>query len=101
MNRLGYMIGWWGAPSVWAINTQLGQTLPYADCVTQHSWSGLSTIVTLAMAIIATTWSTRRARLLFGTERFLVLSGSGISAIVAFAVMLQGIATLVIDPCLR
>jgi hypothetical protein len=101
MTRLDHTIGWWGAPLAWALNTQLGQTLPYADCVTQHSWSGMATLVTLAAAIVAAGWSARVASDLSGTQRFVALSGSGISSIVAFAVLLQGAATLVIDPCLR
>ena len=101
MNRLGHTIGWWGAPFVWAINMQFSQTLPRADCVTQQSLSGAATAVTLAFAVVAAGWSARTARHLTGTQRFIALSGSGISSIVAFAVVLQGIATLVIDPCLR
>ncbi|WP_299716018.1 hypothetical protein [Tardiphaga sp.] len=83
------------------MNTELGQTLPYVDCVTRHSWSGVATVVTLAVAIAASAWSARTARQLAGTERFVALSGSGISSIVAFAVVLQGVATLVVDPCMR
>jgi hypothetical protein len=101
MNRLGETIGWWGAPTVWALNTQFGQALPYADCVTQRSWSGMASFVTLAIALLAAGWSARAATHLSGTQRFVAMSGSGISSIVAFAVLLQGAATLVIDPCLR
>jgi hypothetical protein len=101
MTRPGHTIGWWGAPMVWALNTQLGQTLPHADCVTQHSWSGMATFLTLAVSIFAAGWSARIAGGLSGTQRFVALSGSGISSIVGFAVLLQGAAILVIDPCLR
>jgi hypothetical protein len=101
MNRLGHTIGWWGAPMAWAINMQLGQTLPHLDCAMQRSWSGAATLVALAVAIGSVGWSIRAARHLSGTERFVAISGSGISSIVTFAVLLQGAATLVIDPCLR
>jgi hypothetical protein len=101
MNRLGHMIGWWGAPMAWAINMQLSQTLPHADCVARHSWSGLATLVTLAVATFAAGWSARTAGRLSGSQHFIALSGIGISSIVAFALVLQGLATLVIDPCLR
>ncbi|MDB5624233.1 MAG: hypothetical protein JWR73_35 [Tardiphaga sp.] len=101
MTCLGRTIGWWGAPSAWALNTQFGQTMPYADCVTRHPWSGAATCVTLAVAIVAAGWSARAGQQLSGTQRFVAWSGSAISSIVSFAILLQGIATLMVDPCLR
>jgi hypothetical protein len=96
-----HIIGWWSIPALWAMATQFGQILPYADCTTEHAWSAVMcfTIVGTAVVVAAASW--RRARDLAGTDRFLASSGCLIASILGFAVLLQGLATLVIDPCQR
>jgi hypothetical protein len=88
-------------PALWAVNTQFGQMSPYVDCATQRSWSGLASFAILAVAVAAGIVTTLSARRLAGTDRFRGLSGGLIISIFAFAVLLQALATLVIDPCAR
>lgn len=101
MTRAFQTIGWWCVPVLWALGTQFGQILPYADCATMHAWSAVMcfTIIGVAVAVAAVSWL--QARRLTGTDRFLAWSGSLIASIFGLAVSLQGLATVVIDPCMR
>jgi hypothetical protein len=99
MKRVAYTMGWWSVPALWALNMQLGQILPYDDCVAQHSRTGVTTLIIIVAAAGVGAVSGIHARRLVGTERFLALAGSLIASIIAFALLLQGLATLVIEPC--
>lgn len=101
MMRTLQTVGWCIVPALWAVNTQFGQLSPYVDCVTQRSWSGLASFAIFAIAVAVCIVTTLAARRLVGTDRFRGLSGGLIISIFAFAVLLQALATLVIDPCAR
>jgi uncharacterized membrane protein YkvI len=101
MTRTLQMAGCCIVPALWAINTQFGQMSPYVDCVTQRSWSGLANFAILAVAVAVAIVTTLAARRLAGTDRFRGVAGGLIISIFAFAVLLQALATLVIDPCAR
>jgi hypothetical protein len=101
MMRTLHMVGWITVPALWAINTQFGQMSPHVDCVTQRSWSGLASVAVLVVAIAIGIGTMLAAHRLVGTDRFRVLSGALIISIFAFAMLLQALATLVIDPCAR
>jgi hypothetical protein len=90
------------APSVWAINMQLGQVLPYVDCQTRVAWSAiataLATLIALASAWIS--WKgvqrTEPAALTFASQLSVLTA-----LVIAFALFLQGAATLLLDACTR
>jgi phosphatidylserine synthase len=101
MTRAMQITAWCGVPALWAFNMQFGQIAPYADCVAQRSWSGLVTSAILCVAVAVVLVSSIKLRRMAGIDRFLLLSGCLITSIFSFAVMLQGLASLVIDPCAR
>jgi hypothetical protein len=90
------------APLVWAINTQLGQILPYVDCQTRVSWSAIATAVAMLFAL-ASAWISWKG--LARTEPPALTFVSQISILTAlafaFALLLQGAATLLLDACTR
>jgi hypothetical protein len=101
MMRTVQMVAWCIVPALWALNTQFVQMSPYVDCITQRSWSGHASFAILAVAVAVGIVTTLAARRLVGTDRFRGLSGGLIILIFAFAILLQALATLVIDPCAR
>lgn len=90
------------APLAWAVNMQLSQILPYADCVkpvpslTIVSMAALVIGVAGAMASRVAMRTTERT-----TVRFLAGLGAGSAAMFVFALALQLAATLVISGCQR
>jgi len=90
------------APIVWAVNMQLGQILPHVDCRLGLSWT---TIATLGAAFIAVgtlllTYLSKRAdssRDGLFIARLSLMTGAAF----AFALVLQGAATLLLSPCER
>ena len=90
------------SPAAWAVSSQLGQMLPYTDCGGGTTWlvfvAFLATTLAAAGAIISYQGyqSTASHSALF-ISRVGVLSGLGF----AFALSLQGAATLLLNPCLR
>lgn len=90
------------APSAWAISTQLGQMLPYVDCQHRLSWSAFVTATAVACALGSAwiSWKgaqrTEPAALTFAS-RLSVLT----ALVIAFAIFLQGTASLLVDPCAR
>ena len=95
------------AAAAWAINTQLGEILPYADCRNQSRWSAIVAFLGLAAACLAgaVSWrwanQTRLAAPLTAASTF-IASMSALSALLfAFALSMQGVASLVLDGCER
>jgi hypothetical protein len=94
------------APTVWTINMQLGQILPYIDCAQQSRLSAIYSFAGSAVALLAggLSWSwTQRQRITFLTviSRF-IARVSGLSALIfAFALSMQGVASLVLSGCER
>ncbi|MBP1884312.1 hypothetical protein [Sinorhizobium mexicanum] len=89
------------APGAWAINTQLGQILPYIDCGAGVSWSVIASFGAVALALLGTVVSQARLgpsepRANRFIARLNVLAGLAF----AFAVFLQGAAAMLLDPCL-
>lgn len=101
MKRAVYSTGWWSAPALWALSTQFGQILPYADCAAQRSYSGIMTAAIVVVALAVAAASGIGMRRLAGIDRFLASSGGLIAAIFAFSLALQSLAAMVIDPCAR
>lgn len=98
--------GLWLAPLVWAANMQLGQILPYADCrASLHP----SAVVSFAGAVVAAlsglvSWRrSRRPAHHGGVPDSTICFGGTVSALSAclftFALLLQGIASMVLTGC--
>jgi hypothetical protein len=89
---------------IWAINTQLGEILPYVDCVAPVSWSAIVSFISVAFVLCAAAISWRGANdsaTADPTMRF-VGSVSGLAALMfSFALAIQGAASLVLSGCER
>ena len=90
------------SPAVWAISTQFGQILPYGDC---SSGEPRTAVMAFTAAVIAAgagflSWQ-QKSHVVSRTRRAMtyVAAFSGLSF--AFALSLQGAATLLLSPCLR
>ena len=90
------------ASSVWAINMQLGQILPYVDCQTRMTWSAIATAVALPMAL-ASVWISWKGAQRTEPEGLTFVSHVSMltALLIAFALFLQGAATLLVDACVR
>jgi hypothetical protein len=100
------------APALWAVNTQLGQILPYADCrsgVKLDAWASLP-FALLALAAGFVSWryagwrqsEAARANAAYpATVSFIGWLGALNGALFAFALLLQGFASLAISGCQR
>ncbi len=90
------------APTLWALNTQIGQILPYADCEQRANWS-LGTSAVLAAAALGSTvlsyWvgDSPKAR----TASFLSRLSFTVGLIFVFALVMQGAAAALLNPCQR
>jgi hypothetical protein len=106
-HSLSILAGLLIASAVWAINMQLGQILPYTDCAQQSRWSAIISFTGVAAAVItgAVSWhSTRPARIvapLTATSRFIAWVSALSALVFAFALSMQGIASLVLSGCER
>jgi hypothetical protein len=94
------------APVAWAANTQLGLILPYYDCQHQARLSAVVSIVALVAAVLAgaISWqSAARARAvgLFPAPTFLGWISALSATVFAFALLMQGLASLVLSGCER
>jgi len=90
------------SPAAWAVSSQLGQILPYADCGGGTAWTVFAAFVATALAVAGAvlSWpghqSTESRSALF-ISKVGILLGFGF----AFALFLQGAAALLLNPCLR
>jgi hypothetical protein len=98
--------GLWFAALVWAVNMQLGQILPYTDCRSQLHASAVVSFVGAALAIVSglTSWQyPRQIGGEAGVRDTTVHFGSAVSALSAtlftFALLMQGVASLVLSGC--
>ena len=103
LNWVGLLIGALG----WAINTQLGQILPYLDCRHQARYSAIACFIGAAAAFVAGIVSWRSAGRP-GTAAVPVRTSdfagslSALAALVfVFALSMQGMASLVLSGCER
>jgi hypothetical protein len=94
------------APAIWVINTQLGQILPYIDCQQQARYSAIASFAgaLAAYASGAISWRTARQPAVSEVPPMLNFMGSmgALSGLIfAFALSLQGAASLVLSGCER
>lgn len=89
-------------PFVWAVLMQLGLILPHADCRAGSAWTLGSSLLAAVIALVASGLS-RRAATREGTRYSLFLGNLGflVGLAFSFALILQGAASMLIDPCLR
>lgn len=106
-NRFSVVAGLLIAPTVWAINMQLSEILPDIDCVHQSRWSASISFLGAAAAVLAgaISWrwadQARFAARLTVTSRFVASLGALAALVFAFALSMQGIASLVLSGCER
>jgi hypothetical protein len=94
------------AAGLWAVNTQLGQILPYLDCQHQARYSAILSFVGAAVACLsgAISWRSIGHNGMSQPRRTwsFVGSMSVLAALVfAFALSMQGLAGLVLSGCER
>ena len=89
------------APAAWAASVQGGQILPYVDCAGQGAWTAAIAALALAVAVAAAGLSFGGRRRLAGTGRFIAGLAGLLALCLAFALLLQTAAALLLDPCAR
>ena len=105
-------IGLLGAATLWAVNTQLGEVLPYPDCRHETHFAGFGSVVAVIVSI-GVGWCSWRAyrtlehspeRPISDARRTLsLLAGVGAGAALLFllALVLQAAAGLILTGCER
>jgi hypothetical protein len=89
-------------PGAWLMTTQLGQMLPYVDCLEKTHWTAFTAFAAVFLAAGGgllgwKSYSAAASR----TARF--VSGFGIffGCAIGFALLLQGAASLLLNECER
>lgn len=88
-------------PVAWAVGTQLGQIIPYIDCRQQVVWTPAFCGALLFVSIAGATVSRLSPKPIGRAERFIVDAGFLIASAFVFALVLQGGASMLLDPCQR
>ncbi|MEK9282832.1 hypothetical protein MTR72_24915 [Bradyrhizobium sp. ISRA442] len=108
-NRLALEVcaGFSVAAAAWIVNTQLGQILPYVDCQHQARYSAAASFAGAIAACAAGALSWRAVRRSSTAEplppvlSFLGAMSALSVSIFAFALLMQGMASLVLSGCER
>ena len=101
------LLAWSGlllGPLAWAINTQLGQLLPEPDCGGGFRSSTLSSALAVPASLLGAWLSYRVSGLRrrhAGMAGFIGSLGTMLGLLVAFALLLQALSTLLVSPCAR
>jgi hypothetical protein len=92
------------APAVWALNTQLGEVLPYPDCGRGLRFSVIVSLLCLLAACVSG-WMSWHAPSRYAIEglglRFIARLSGPLAGVFAFALLLQAIAGIVLTGCER
>ncbi|KAA0687972.1 hypothetical protein DTW90_32990 [Neorhizobium sp. P12A] len=88
-------------PLAWAATTQVGQITPYIDCRQHVPWTAAFCSALLLVSAAGATASRLSQRPVGRTERFVVDAGFLIASAFVFALILQGAASMLLDPCQR
>jgi hypothetical protein len=88
------------APTVWATSIQGGQLLPYVDCARGHSWTAVAALTATVLALLAggLCWTNRPFD---RPGRFACAIASLLAMVLAFATLLQTIASIMLTGCER
>jgi hypothetical protein len=100
------------AATLWAMNVQLGQVLPYPACRDQLPLAGISSLAAIAVSVVAglCSWRVYRTfgwpprRSASGARRSLRLLaglGAGSAALFLVALVLQALAGFILTGCER
>ncbi|WP_458094660.1 hypothetical protein [Roseomonas sp. WA12] len=101
------LLAWAGlviGPAAWAANTQLGQMLPYPGCGAGFRFSLPLSAVAVLLSVLGSglSWRVssfrRRDASMLG---FLGSLGALTGLLVAFALLLQALASVLVSPCAR
>jgi hypothetical protein len=94
-------LGLWGPPLVWATSLQFSQVLPYLDCM--RGSHGLANIAFAALVLAVLSgglvWHVAGRQRQRHKVPFLAAIATLSSAVFAYALALQAIATLVLTGC--
>ncbi len=88
-------------PLAWAVGTTLGQVTPYVDCRQQIVWTPTFCAALLFVSIAGAALSRLSPKPVGRAERFIVDAGFMIACAFVFALILQGAASMLLDPCQR
>lgn len=98
--RITNFAGLFFAPMAWLINTQLGQILPAADCADRMSVTAVAAFGSAAVAAACAVLSQRSSGAGVSRLSGFVASVSTLTALIfAFALLLQGAASVLLSPC--
>jgi hypothetical protein len=83
----------------WALSTQLGQITPWIDCRQSVPWTAIGCVILLAASVAGTTASRFASMRITRPGRFVVDVSFLVALAFLFALVLQGAATSLLDPC--
>ena len=93
------------APLAWIVSVQISQILPHVDCVNRTFSTAICAAVATAVALMAAAHSWRVRNGVVDDDgqprRFIGLVASLTAIAISFALMLQLLASLMLDPCER
>ncbi len=89
------------APMAWALTTQLGQILPYADCSARTNWTLAVCAAAAGGSVGGALFAANRWRSWSDSQRKFGQTALAITAVFVFALFLQGAAPLLLSPCAR
>lgn len=90
------------APAAWAITTQLGQILPYADCARQMPSTLIAAAAGVVIALSGAALSYFAQQSEHGpTQLFIGRLSVGMGLAFGFALTLQALATGLVNACQR
>lgn len=91
------------APLVWALNTQLGQMLPYADCRSGTLFTAFAAAAAVIIALGASCLSYMRLATSAPSRNSVFFGWLSVlcGLIFAMALTFQGAASLLLNPCER
>ncbi len=88
------------APAAWAVSTQLGLILPYAECATSFRPLLISILLLTTVALWAG-WVSWRAAGQERTGQFVARLFALLAAALAFSLLLQALASAILTGCER
>jgi hypothetical protein len=90
------------APLAWMLSVQLSQILPYIDCANRIYSTAICAAVAAIVAFSTAALSWRQRSLADGHPHRFIGSLAGLTALaISFALMLQLLASLTLNPCER
>jgi hypothetical protein len=89
------------SPLAWAVVTQRGQVTPYIDCRQHLPWTPGFCSALLLISIAGAAASRLAPRPVGRIKRLVVDAGFLIASAFVFALVLQGAASMLLDPCQR